>query len=351
MIDIAVVAGDGIGPEVVAEAVKVLKIAAARYGFGLGLHDIELGADRYLRTGELLPDSTLRELRGYDAILFGAVGDPRVKPGILEKDILLKLRFELDLYINLRPAKLYPGAPCPLVGKGPADVDMAIVRENTEGLYVGQGSFERRGEKDEIALQLSRNTRFGVERCVRYAFEYARKNHRQRVTFCGKTNVLNFAHDLWMRVFEAVRAEYAGIEANYAHVDALCMFLVKNPENYDVIVTDNMFGDIVSDLAAIIQGGLGVAAGANLNPAGVSMFEPIHGSAPPFKGQGVVNPIAAINAGRMLLDHLGQTEAAAAIDRAVARTIARDLKGLDVHKMGCSTGAAGDLIAGYVRGE
>ena len=348
---IAVIPGDGTGPEVIQEALKVLDAASSRFGLRLDQTEYDLGAGRYLRTGELLPDSIVRELASTDAILFGAIGDPKVKPGILEKDILLKLRFDLDLYINLRPAKLFPGAPCPLAGKGPQDVDMIIVRENTEGLYVGRGSFENKGTAKEVAIQLSVNTRMGVERCIRYAFDYAIKNGRRRVTLCGKTNVLNYAHDLWWRVFEQVAEEYADVENGYAHVDALCMFLVKSPEIYDVIVTDNMFGDIVSDLAAMIQGGLGVAAGGNINPTGVSMFEPIGGSAPEFTGKGVINPLAAINAAGMMLLELGYEDAAQAVDRAIAKVIAKDLDGLGVNEMGKSTSEVGDLVARAVARE
>ena len=342
---IAVIRGDGTGPEVIAEALKVLATAENHFGFHLEQVPFALGAEHYLSTGELLPDTMLSEFREFDAILFGAVGDPRVKPGILEKEILLKMRFELDLYINLRPARLYPGAPCPLADKRPEDVDMVIVRENTEGLYVGQGRFENRGTPEEVAIQFSINSRAAVERCLRYAFEYAVKNNRRKVTFCGKTNVLNYAHDLWQRTFEAVGGDFPELEKNYAHVDALCMFLVKSPEIYDVIVTDNMFGDIVSDIAAMLQGGLGVAAGANLNPQGVSMFEPIGGSAPEFTGQGVINPLAAINAMGMMLNHLGLVDAAVAVDRAVATVIARHLAGLGVHEMGKTTSEVGDLVA------
>jgi len=345
MPQIAVIPGDGTGPEVISEAVKVLKAAADSFGFQVFLDYFDLGADRYLETGDLLPDSTLRELSDFDSILFGAIGDPRVRPGILESGILLKMRFDLDLYINLRPAKLYPGTPCPIVGKGHEHVDMVIVRENTEGLYVGRGSFENKGTRDEVAVQHSVNTYTGVERCVRYAFDYAVRNGRKRVTFCGKTNVLNYAHDLWQRVFESVAGNYPDIESGYAHVDALCMFLVKSPEIYDVVVTDNMFGDIVSDLAAIIQGGLGIAAGGNINPLGASMFEPVGGSAPEFSGHGTINPLAAIGAVRMLLEHLEYKDAADAVDRAIAKVIAQDIRGLGVNEMGRSTNEVGDLVA------
>lgn len=346
--DIAVIPGDGTGPEVVAEAEKAIRAAASKFGFSYHPQYYDIGSERYLTSGEHLPDSVLTELRQMDAIFFGAIGDPRVKPGILEKEILLKMRFDLDLYINLRPAKLYPGSPCPLAGKTPDDIDMVIVRENTEGIYVGQGRFENKDTKEERAIQYSVNSWAGIERCIRYAFEYAKKNHRHKVTFCGKTNILNFAHDLWWRVWEQVASDYPEIENDYAHVDAMCMFMVKSPEIYDVIVTDNMFGDIVSDLAAMLQGGLGVAAGANINPNGVSMFEPIGGSAPQFVGQGTINPLAAINAAGMMLENLGLAKPADAIDRAIAKVILHDLDGLGVNEMGKTTGEVGDLIVEHL---
>src|SRR3989338_7421053 len=268
---IAVIPGDGTGPEVIAEGRKVLEAAAKRFGFRMDWRGYDPGGARGLQTGEALPDSVLKELRGLDAIYLGAIGHPEVKPGILEQGILLRLRFELDQYINLRPVKLYPGVWTPLKDKQPEDIDFVVVRENTEGLYSGVGGFLRRGAADEVALQTSVNTRKGVERCVRYAFEYARKRaRRNKLTLCGKTNVLTYAHDLWWRVFETVGAEYADIQRDYTHVDACCMWMVKNPEWFDVIVTDNMFGDIITDLGAMIQGGMGIAAGGNLNPQGVS---------------------------------------------------------------------------------
>jgi len=349
---VAVIPGDGTGPEVVREGRKVLEAAGARLGFRLNWQDYDVGGDRYLKTKETLPDSVLKELRGVDAIYLGAIGHPEVSPGILEQGILLRLRFELDEYINLRPVALYPGVWTPLKDKGPADIDFVVVRENTEGLYAGVGGFSRKGTSQEVALQTSVNTRAGVERCIRYAFDYTRKrNRRKKLTFCGKTNVLTYAHDLWWRVFQAVARDYADIQTDYAHVDATCMWMVKNPEWFDVIVTDNMFGDIITDLGAMIQGGMGIAAGGNLNPQGVSMFEPIGGSAPKYTGQGVINPLAAVCAGAMLLDQVGEPEAAAAIEGAVKTVTGTKLKSLAAGKMGYSTAEVGDLVVEALDGH
>ena len=310
MYKIAVIGGDGTGPEVVREGLKVLEAAASKFGFRYETVMYDFGGERYLRTGEVLPDSAVDELRQFDAIYLGAIGHPEVKPGILEKGILLRLRFELDQYINLRPVKLYPGVETPLKDKGPADIDFVVVRENTEGLYSGSGGFLRRGTPNEVAIQESVNTRFGVERCLRYALELTRKRNKERkLTLCGKTNVLTYAFDLWERVFnELGDAEYPDITRDYAHVDATVMWMVKNPEWFDVIVTDNMFGDIITDLGAMIQGGMGIAAGGNINPEGVSMFEPIGGSAPKYTGKNMINPLAAISALGMMLDTLGNSE-------------------------------------------
>ncbi len=346
---IAVIPGDGTGPEVIRESVKVLEAASERFGFKLDLNYYDFGGDRYLRTGETLPDSAIDELRGYDAILLGAIGHPDVKPGILEKGILLRLRFELDQYINLRPIKLYPGVDCPLKDKGPDDIDFVVVRENTEGLYVGGGAFLRKGTPHEVAIQESVNTRHGVERCIRFAFEYCRKRNKdKKLTLCGKTNVLTFAWDLWQRTFDELKDEYPDIETDYAHVDAITMWFVKNPEWFDVIVTDNMFGDIITDLGAMIQGGMGIAAGGNINPEGVSMFEPIGGSAPKYTGKNVINPLAAICAGGMMLEHLGQEEAAKTLEKAVMEVTGKHLKSLAAGRMGYSTTEVGDLVADYV---
>ncbi|MBI4341733.1 MAG: 3-isopropylmalate dehydrogenase [Candidatus Omnitrophica bacterium] len=342
---IAVIPGDGTGPEVIAEGRKVLEAVARQGGFRLDWRPYDLGGERYLKTNETLPASALKELRQVDAIYLGAIGHPDVKPGILEQGILLRLRFELDQYINLRPVKLYPGVWTPLRDKGPEHIDFVVVRENTEGLYAGVGGFLRKGTAEEVALQTSVNTRQGVERCIRFAFEYtARRAKAKKLTLCGKTNVLTFAHDLWQRVFNEVAAEYPGIQTDYTHVDACCMWMVKNPEWFDVIVTDNMFGDIITDLGAMIQGGMGIAAGGNLNPQGVSMFEPIGGSAPKYTGQRVINPLAAICAGGMMLESLGEAKAGKAVEQAVMAVTGTKLKSLAAGKMGYSTQEVGDLV-------
>ena len=344
MYRIAVIPGDGTGPEVVREGLKVLEAASKKTGFKYETKMYDLGGERYKKTGEVLPDSTLEELKKFNAIYLGAVGHPDVKPGILEQGLLLKLRFSLKQYINLRPVKLYTGVWTPLKDKGPEDIDFVVVRENNEGLYVGEGEFINKGTKDEVAVQISRNTRAGVERCVRYAFEYTRKrNKRKKLTLCGKTNVLTYAFNLWERVFNEVAKEYPDVTTDYAHVDATCMWMVKNPEWFDVIVTDNMFGDIITDLGAMIQGGMGIAAGGNLNPEGVSMFEPIGGSAPKYTGLNVINPLAAICAGGMMLEFLGETKAAAMIEESVMKVTTK-MKNMSAGKMGYSTQEVGDLV-------
>lgn len=345
--DIAVIGGDGTGPEVIREAIKVLKAAASKFSLKLNFTDYDLGGERYLKTKEALPDSVVQELRKFPAILLGAIGHPDVKPGILEKGILLRLRFELEQYINLRPVKLYDPRFCPLKDKGPADIDFVVVRENNEGLYTGAGGFVFKGTPNEVALQESVNTRRGVERCLRFAFEFTRKRNRaKKLTLCGKTNVLTFAFDLWERAFHEIgQADYADVKRDYAHVDATTMWFVKNPEWFDVIVTDNMFGDIITDLGAMIQGGMGIAAGGNINPQGTSMFEPIGGSAPKYTGQNVINPLAAICAGQMMLDFLGETAAAKAIEEAVIRVTREKIQSLAAGKMGFGTTQVGDLVA------
>lgn len=344
--NIAVIPGDGTGPEVIPEGIKVLNRASKRFGFNLNLTYFDFGGDRYLKTGEILPDGAVDELRKYHAIYLGAIGHPEVKAGILEKGILLRLRFELDQYVNLRPVKLYPGVDCPLKDKGPEHIDFVVVRENTEGLYAGAGGVLKKGTPDEVAVQESINTRKGVERCIRYAFEYCRKRDKmKKLTLCGKTNVLTFAFDLWERTFYEVAKEYPDIKADYAHVDAITMWFVKNPEWFDVIVTDNMFGDIITDLGAMIQGGMGIAAGGNINPQGVSMFEPIGGSAPKYKGQNIINPLAAICAGGMMLEHLGEDEAGKTIEKAAMEVTGKHMKSLAAGKMGMSTTEVGDLVA------
>ena len=343
---IAVVPGDGTGPEVVAEGLKALDAVARKMNFQYETAEFDFGGDRYLRTGELLPDSAVDEFRQFDAIYLGAIGHPDVKPGPLEKGILLKLRFELDQYINLRPVKLYPNVPTPIKDKGPADIDFVVVRENTEGIYTGAGGFFKKGTPDEIAVQESINTRKGVERCLRYAFEYTERRDKDKtLTLCGKTNVLTYAFDLWERAFHEVgAADYPSIKRDYAHVDAICMWMVKNPEWFDVVVTDNIFGDIITDLGAMIQGGMGIAAGGNINPEGVSMFEPIGGSAPKYTGQNIINPLAAIGACQLMLDTLGERESASMLEDAIVSTLAK-LDGLGAGRMGYSTVEVGDLVA------
>ena len=346
MYRIAVIGGDGTGPEVTAEALKVLMAATEKHSIRYETTEYDFGGERYLTTGVLLPEGAIDELRDYDAILLGAVGHPDVEPGVLEKGLLLRLRFELDQYINLRPVRLYRGVETPLAGKTPEDIDFVVVRENTEGLYSGMGGVQYKGTANEVATQIMCNTRHGVERCLRYAFELTRKrNEAKKLTLCAKTNVLTYAHDLWWRVFNEIgEADYPDIERDYAHVDATCMWMVKNPEWFDVIVTSNMFGDIITDLGAMIQGGMGIAAGGNINPHGVSMFEPIGGSAPKYTGQGVINPLAAICAAAMLLDTLGETAAAQEIENAVQSVTAGKVKSLSAGKMGYSTSEVGDLV-------
>ena len=351
---IAVIPGDGTGPEVTAEAVKVLKAAAAKFDFKVELTEFDFGGERYKRTGELLPDSAVEELRKFDAILLGAIGHPDVAPGILEKGILLKARFALDQYINLRPVKLYPGVETPIKGKGPNDIDFFVVRENTGDLYTGVGGVSMKGTPHEVAVQTAVYSRFQVDRCLRYAFNYARKHGKKArgksnnntLALCGKTNVLTYIYDLWERAFhEMGQKEFPEIVREYYHVDATCMWFVKNPEWFDVIVTGNMFGDIITDLGAMIQGGMGIAAGGNLNPEGVSMFEPIGGSAPKYTGQGVINPLAAICAMQMMLITLGEDKAAAAVEESVMFITANKLKSLAAGRMGYSTSEVGDLVA------
>jgi 3-isopropylmalate dehydrogenase len=346
---IAVIPGDGTGPEVVKEGIKALEAVSRRYGVDFQFREFGLGGEQYLKDGTLLPDTVLDELKAVDAIFLGAIGHPDVKPGILEREVLLKLRFELDLYINLRPVVLLPGADTPLKNKGPEDIDFVVVRENTEGIYAGGGGFFKKGTPDEVAVQESINTRKGVERCIRYAFEYCiKRNKRKQLTLCGKNNVLIYESDLWYRTFREVHEDYPDVAINYQHVDALCMWMIKNPEQFDVIVTGNMFGDIITDIGAIIQGGLGIAAGGNINPQGSAMFEPIGGSAPKYAGLNKINPIAAIFSAQMMLDHLGEKEAAAGLLKAIERAVKEDLASLDAGKMGPGTIEVGDLVAGYI---
>ena len=346
---IAVIPGDGTGPEVVAEGLKALAAVAAKTGLKHELVHYDLGGARYLRSGETVPDSVMDELKGMDAIFLGAIGHPRVAPGILERGVLLRIRFELDQYVNLRPVILYPGVWTPLRDKGPEDINFVVVRENTEGLYAGSGGFFKKGTPDEIAIQESVNSRKGVERCIRFAFDYCRRQGRRKVTMCHKTNVLNFAGDIWERAFGDVAKQYPDIQTYYAHTDAVCMWMVKNPEWFDVIVTDNLFGDIITDLGAMIQGGMGIAAGGNINPHGVSMFEPIGGSAPKYTGKNLINPLAAIAAVAMLLDNLGEEDAGWRVEDAIRKVVADDLKSLAAGQMGYSTTEVGDLVVKYIR--
>jgi len=342
---IAVMGGDGTGPEVVAEGLKVLDAASKKFGFNYKTTMLDYGGERYMKTGKTVTDEEIEGLKKYDAIFLGAIGHPDVKPGILEQGILLKTRFGLDQYINLRPVKLYDSRFTPLKDKKPQDIDFVVVRENSEGIYTGKGEFRDKGSKDEVAIQISYNTRKGVERCIRYAFEFTRKrNKRKKLTLCGKTNVLTYAWDLWQRVFDEVKKEYPDVQTDYAHVDATTMWFVKNPEWFDVIVTDNIFGDIITDLGAMIQGGMGIAAGGNINPEGVSMFEPIGGSAPKYTGKHVINPLAAICAAGMLLDNIGEPEAAKAIENSVIKVSTTKLQSLAAGKMGFSTEQVGDLV-------
>ncbi len=369
---IGVLPGDGIGPEVMREGVKVLR-AATEVAPGLDLEFVEFpyGAEHYLKTKELVPEEGLKELSKMSAIYLGALGDPRVPAGVLEQGILLNLRFYFEQYINLRPVKLYPGVPCPLVGKGPEHVNFYVVRENTEDFYValgGRAKGKSRAEleilrsiyrakfeldinvdRDEIAYQIGVISRKGAERAIRYAFELARRKGKKRVTSVDKANVLTHIYSLWREVFERVAKEYPGIETEFSFVDAVAMWFVKNPEWYQVVVTPNMFGDILTDLGAMIQGGMGLAPGGNINPDGVSMFEPIHGSAPKHAGKNRANPLAAILAGQMMLEHLGEQKAADLVERAVVEVLREgkvrtyDLSGKS------STSDVGDAVAANVK--
>ncbi len=351
---IAVLPGDGTGPEVVVEGKKVLAAAADKFGFKLDFTEFDFGGDRYIKTGEVLPDSAADDLRQFDSIFLGAIGHPDVKPGILEKGILLRLRFELDQYINLRPVKLYPGVESPLKDKGPKEIDYVVVRENTGGIYTGTGGNSMIGTPNEVAVQSMVYNRFQVDRCLRYAFEYT-KSHGKKARgvgsentlgLVGKTNVLTYVFDLWERAFHEMGDKYyPDIKREYYHVDATCMWMVKSPEWFDVLVTTNMFGDIITDLGAITQGGMGIAAGGNINPEGVGMFEPIGGSAPKYTGQGIINPLASVVAGAMMLDTLGESKAAKAIEEAVMSVTGNKIKSLSAGKMGYSTSEVGDLVA------
>ncbi len=353
---LALLGGDGTGPEVLREGMKVARAAADRHGFKLETQDFDFGGDRYLATNEVLPDSAVGELSQFDAIYLGAIGHPDVKPGILEKGILLRLRFELDQYINLRPVKLYPCVETPIKDKGPEDIDFVVVRENSAGLYTGFGGIQRKGTPYEVAVQEMVYSRNEVDRCLKYAFEYAKKrNKTNTLGLCGKTNVLTYVYDLWERAFhEMGDKDFPDIKREYYHVDATTMWMVKNPEWFDVIVTGNMFGDIITDLGAMVQGGMGIAAGGNINPDGVSMFEPIGGSAPKYTGMNCINPLACIFAGQMLLDHLGETEAALTVERACVRYLESEhnigMSAKEIQEAGSSTTKIGDTIAEFVAG-
>ncbi len=359
---IAVIGGDGTGPEVVAEGLKVLSAVAKKVGFRYSTTSFDISGDRYLASGgdpdrqtiPVIHDEEIGRLRTFDAIYLGAVGHPKIAPGILEKGVLLRLRFELDQYINLRPVRLYPGVETPLRGKDPGDIDFIVVRENTEGIYTGMGGVQYKGTQQEVSTQINCTTRFGAERAIRFAFEFCRRRNsaKKMVTLVHKTNVLTFAGDTWFRAFHEIGAkDYPDIKRDYNHVDACCMWFVKNPEYYDVVVTDNIFGDIITDLAAVIQGGLGVAAGGNLNPRGVSMFEPMGGSAPKYTGKNVINPMAAIGAMGMLLRETGTAkgdkklvDAGERVENAIMAVTPR-MKSQAAGKMGFSTTEVGDLVA------
>jgi 3-isopropylmalate dehydrogenase len=354
---IGIMGGDGTGPEVTVEAVKVMDVAAEKFGFKIEKTDYDFGGERYKRTGEILPDGAIAELKKQDAILLGAIGHPDVKPGILEKGLLLRMRFELDQYINLRPVRLFPGVETPLKDKGPKEIDYVVVRENSGDIYTGSGGLMMENTPHEVATQTAVYTRFQVDRALRYAFEYARKYGKKArgvgdentVGLVGKTNVLTYLYGLWERAFhEMGEKDYPDIRRDYYHVDATCMWMVKSPEWFDVLVTGNLFGDIITDLGAMTQGGMGIAAGGNINPEGVSMFEPIGGSAPKYTGMGVINPLAAICAMQMMLETLGEEAAAKKIDQAVRYVTANKLKSLAAKKMGYSTSEVGDMVAELV---
>ncbi|NDC82323.1 3-isopropylmalate dehydrogenase [bacterium] len=362
---IAVIAGDGTGPEVIREAIKVLDEAQKHYNFALSYSHLNYDGDRYLTEGKTLEDHELDQLKQFDAILLGAIGHPDIKPGVLERGILLKLRFGLDQYINLRPVKLYENVETPIKHKNHHDIDYVVVRENTGGLYTGVGGSSMTGTSQEVAIQSMVYSYSQVERCVRFAFEYVMKRHsdspwrglshadRQsgfigKLTLCGKSNVLQHVFGLWERVVSELSVEFPQVKTDYVHVDAMCIYMIECPEKYDVIVTENMFGDIITDLAAVTQGGMGVAASGNINPLGVSMFEPIGGTAPAFTGRNEINPMAAIGAAHMMLEHLGFQEAARAIETAKIAVILK-MKSMAAAQMGYSTSDIGTMVSNLVR--
>jgi 3-isopropylmalate dehydrogenase len=345
----AILPGDGIGVDVTREAVKVLRAAEQSAGLQLDMEFFDYGAERYLRTGETLPDEALETLRGFDAIYMGALGDPRVPDMRHARDILLGTRFKLDLFMNLRPVRCFHDSLCPLKNFSAKDIDFVVFRENTEGLYVGMGGIFKKGTPDEVAIQEDVNTRKGVERIIRAAFDYAKQHGRKKVTMSDKSNALRFGHDLWQRVFFELAEQYPGIEANHLYVDALTMQMIKNPAQFDVIVTCNMFGDIITDLGAQLQGGLGMAASGNIHPGATSMFEPVHGSAPKYAGSDRSNPFAAILTAAMMLEHTGLPEPAAKIERAVTDCLSEGECTVDLGgKLG--TAATGDAVARRVAG-
>lgn len=357
---IAVIEGDGIGPEVIAEGLKVLKATSEKFKFSFQTEKFNFGGERYLKTNEILSDEEVNNLKKFDAIYLGGIGHPDVKPGILEKGILLKLRFDLDQYINLRPVRLYENVETPLKGKTPNDIDYIVFRENTGGLYTGIGEFRDKDTPNEVAVQSMVYSRHQVERAIRYAFEALKKHHESnpwrgltkdqktqgfyaKLTLCGKTNVLTYVFDLWQRVFDEIGKEYPHIIKDYCHVDAICIYMVEDPKRFNGIVTSNMFGDIITDLAAVTQGGMGVAPSGNINPNGVSMFEPVHGTAPSFAGKNVINPIATILTLVMMLNYLGEEKAAEAVENATKKTI-KKMKSMLVEKMGYSTEEIGNMV-------
>lgn len=362
---IAIIPGDGIGPEVVREGLKVLDAVSKKYDFTTNQTFFDYGGERYLKTKQVLSDEELNGLKAFDAIYLGAVGHPDVKPGILERGILLKLRFELEQYINLRPVKLYNNVPTPIKNKGPEHIDYVVVRENSGDVYTGEGEIKNQGTTDEVATQVMVYTHKQVERCLKFAFEYVMKLHGQKpwkglsaedikagyvgkLTLCGKNNVLTNVFGLWDRVLADLSKQYPKVKTDYFHVDAMCIFLIEAPERFDVITTTNMFGDIITDLAAVTQGGMGVAPSGNINPNGVSMFEPVHGSAPQFTGKGVINPLAAILTVKLMLEHLKQDKAAADIDQAVQKVMLT-MKSMLVGQMGYSTSQIGDMVVEALR--
>ncbi|QDU66556.1 3-isopropylmalate dehydrogenase [Engelhardtia mirabilis] len=345
--DIASIGGDGIGPEVTAQAMRILDAAAEQFGFSLKIQDYPLGTDYYLANNEIFPSSIFEECKQQHAIFLGAIGDPRVPVGMIEFGIIAKLRFELDLYINLRPVKLYDARLCPLKDKTPEDIDMLIVRENTEGAYSGMHGFAHKGQPLEVATQTMVYTREGVERAVRYAFELTKTRAERKVTLVDKANAIR-AQDIWTRTFAEVAAEYPDVATDHAYVDAACMWMIKNPEWFDVIVTPNLFGDIITDLGASLQGGMGIAASGNIHPGQVSLFEPIHGSAPKHAGKNVASPVAAIMAASMLLDYVGEKEAGAAIETAIVDLV-RDGSIRGVSTAMHRTDEVGDMVLERMR--